>query len=101
MSRLQMLKPTVAALLQPRMAAPETPRIRGRQLQAIRARVLSANPLCVACQAKGISTAATQVDHIAALGLGGSDDANDDTNRQGLCDECHAAKTAEDMRQMR
>jgi 5-methylcytosine-specific restriction protein A len=101
MSRLQMLKPQVAALLQPRMGPVETPRIRGRALQAIRARVLSANPLCVECEAKGIVAEATEVDHIVALGLGGTDHPHDDTNRQGLCDDCHAAKSKADMALMR
>ena len=46
------------------------------------------------CQAKGRVTAATQVDHITALVNGGADI---DSNRQGLCVECHADKTSTDM----
>lgn len=71
-----------------------TDRIRGRKLQRIRAQVLRDNPLCVVCQAKGRVTLATQIDHIKALVNGGTDTAD---NRQGLCDECHRAKTAADM----
>jgi hypothetical protein len=101
MTRLSMLKPLVPVLLQPRQVMAETPRIRGRQLQAIRERVLSAKPLCVMCEARGLATASTQVDHIVALGLGGSDDAADDSNRQGLCEVCHKAKTKADIGMMR
>lgn len=64
-------------------------RLRGRHLQKIRDRVLSANPLCVICK-----HVATQVDHIVALTNGGLDV---EANRQGLCDECHKAKTRQDM----
>ena len=71
-----------------------TDRIRGRRLQRIRAQVLRDNPLCVMCKANGRVTLATQVDHIKALVNGGTDTAD---NRQGLCDECHRAKTAADM----
>lgn len=71
-----------------------TDRIRGRKLQRIRAQVLRDNPLCVMCKAKGRVTLATQVDHIKALVNGGTDTAD---NRQGLCDECHQVKTAQDM----
>lgn len=74
-----------------------TERIGGRARQAIRARVLSANPLCVMCQAKGIVTIAVEVDHIIALTNGGAEDRHDDSNRQGLCLSCHELKTADDL----
>lgn len=74
-----------------------TERIRGRIGQRIRERVLAANPLCVHCEAKGITRPATQVDHIVALHNGGEEHPYDDSNRQGLCDDCHAAKTAVDL----
>jgi 5-methylcytosine-specific restriction protein A len=73
---------------------PEPTRVRGRRLQAIRARHFKANPLCVMCQAKGKVSLAVELDHIIALTNGGEDT---DENRQGLCTECHAAKTREDM----
>lgn len=69
-------------------------RIRGRRLQRIRAAHFRDNPLCVRCKARGIVREATQLDHIVALVNGGKDV---ESNRQGLCDDCHAAKTAEDM----
>jgi 5-methylcytosine-specific restriction protein A len=73
-----------------------TDRIRGRALQARRERHKRSNPLCVRCQAKGIVRPWTQLDHVKALVNGGTDT---DDNLQGLCDDCHAAKTAEDMGQ--
>ena len=69
-------------------------RIRGRRLQAIRRSHLRAFPLCVHCTALGLITLATEVDHIVALVNGGEDI---DSNRQGLCKDCHADKTRTDM----
>lgn len=69
-------------------------RIRGRTLQAIRRRHLRAKPLCVTCEARGLVTLATELDHILALVNGGEDT---DSNRQGLCKDCHADKTRTDM----
>jgi 5-methylcytosine-specific restriction enzyme A len=74
-----------------------TERIGGRLRMKIRARVLAANPLCVMCQAKGITTLATEVDHIVALTNGGAEDPHDDSNRQGLCGPCHEIKTNADL----
>lgn len=59
----------------------------------IRRAVLDANPLCVICQKKGIVRLAEFVDHIKALMNGGT---NDMDNYQGLCKDCHDAKTAQD-----
>jgi 5-methylcytosine-specific restriction protein A len=69
-------------------------RIRGRKLQEIRKRHFEQFPLCVDCQKQGRINIATELDHIIALTNGGTDA---DDNRQGLCSECHAAKTARDM----
>lgn len=71
-----------------------TDRLRGRALQERRARVLSARPLCVDCEARGRVRPATEVDHVVALVNGGTDT---EDNLQGLCAECHAAKTARDL----
>lgn len=71
-----------------------TERIRGRKLQRIRNAVLSREPLCRACYAKGRYTAATELDHIIPLHAGGTNDAS---NLQPLCRECHQAKTVRDM----
>jgi len=70
-------------------------RVRGRKGVAMRKRFLYGEPLCRHCAAKGLTTLATQVDHITALVNGGSDD---DGNKQPLCDECHKVKTAADIR---
>jgi 5-methylcytosine-specific restriction protein A len=69
-------------------------RIRGRKLQEIRKRHFEQFPLCVECQRLGRITLATELDHIKALCNGGTDT---EDNRQGLCAECHDAKTARDM----
>lgn len=71
-----------------------TPRTRGRKLQTLRAAHLYANPLCVACARVGRVRAAVEVDHIVPLYKGGTDT---EDNRQGLCVECHADKTRDDM----
>lgn len=71
-----------------------TERIRGRKLQRIRNAVLSREPLCRACHAKGRYTPAAELDHIIPLHAGGT---NDVSNLQPLCRECHQAKTARDM----
>lgn len=71
-----------------------TERIRGRRLQRIRDQHFRKNPLCVRCMGIGRARLATQLDHVIALVNGGADA---DINRQGLCDECHTDKTADDM----
>lgn len=73
-----------------------TQRIRGRKLQEMRALVLRLHPLCVHCELRGIVRAATRVDHIVALVNGGEDTID---NMQGLCVECHDAKTRADLGQ--
>lgn len=72
-------------------------RIRGLTLQRIRKRVLQAQPLCVHCLQRGVTRLATTVDHIVPVCKGGADDPHDDSNRQGLCEQCHAIKTAADL----
>lgn len=52
---------------------------------------LRANPLCVECLKLGRTTPAVELDHIVPLHKGGADD---ETNVQGLCRPCHAAKSA-------
>ena len=69
-------------------------RMTGRKLQARRERWFRKAPLCVHCQRDGRVTPATQLDHIVALDNGGPDI---ESNLQGLCDDCHAIKTANDF----
>ena len=60
-----------------------------------RAAFLARNPLCVACQKKGIVRAANVVDHIHAH-KGSQALFWDPANHQALCAECHNAKTAKE-----
>lgn len=73
-------------------------RTRGRKLQAIRARHFRINPLCSGpdsqCEKHGIVRTWDELDHAIPLAKGGQDS---DDNRQGLCSDCHEAKTARDM----
>lgn len=69
-----------------------TPRKTGRALQRMRANVLlESDCMCVLCKV----AAATEADHIIPLEQGGLDE---ELNMQGLCHECHAAKTKQEMR---
>lgn len=58
----------------------------------IRLRVLREAPLCVDCAARGITTAATDVDHIVPLAHGGT---HARSNLQSLCKPCHSRKTVQ------
>ena len=68
-------------------------RITGRRLQAMRAALFSRDPLCAECRRQGYVRPATKRDHIVSLADGGPDD---ETNEQGLCDECHDAKSLQE-----
>lgn len=57
--------------------------------KALRASVLDQEPLCRYCRHEGLITAATIVDHILALSLGGS---NDRPNLAPACQPCNSAK---------
>jgi 5-methylcytosine-specific restriction protein A len=70
--------------------AKPTKRITGRRLQAMRAELFARDPLCVHCRAAGRIRAATQRDHVTPLAEGGLDD---ESNTQGLCDDCHELKS--------
>lgn len=67
-----------------------TKRITGRRLQRMREALFARKPLCAECQRNDRVTLATQRDHIVPLAEGGADD---ETNEQGLCDDCHDAKS--------
>ncbi|MEJ8630604.1 HNH endonuclease signature motif containing protein [Sphingomonas sp. I4] len=68
-------------------------RLRGRAGQRQRLRRLQrTNGLCERCHAAGRTVAATVVDHIRPLALGGLDV---DDNTRNLCDPCHLDVTAE------
>jgi 5-methylcytosine-specific restriction protein A len=54
---------------------------------------LASSPLCVLCEERGRTTAATQVDHIIAHK--GDDSLRlDGDNLRSLCQSCHSRKTA-------
>lgn len=97
--KLKLLRPLLATLVTervPRLQAKQenpiaTPRLRGRRGVEERARYLRLHPLCVACQRKGITRLADQVDHVIPLSEGGPDT---DENKQGLCYFHHRAKVA-------
>ena len=52
---------------------------------------LRRHPLCVACEAEGRTTPATDVDHVLSRRRGGTDDPS---NLQSLCHSHHSSKTA-------
>ena len=91
--KLTTLKPRVAEAPS-RLAPNVASRITGRRLQRIRREHFRASPLCAHCQAKGITRLATELDHVTPLHKGGRDD---DSNRQGLCYDCHQDKTRTDL----
>lgn len=71
-----------------------TARVRGRAAQESRQRILKRdNGLCQACLRRGLITIGDEVDHIIGLAQGGTDD---DSNKESLCHDCHATKTATD-----
>jgi len=79
---------------QKRTDAPK--RITGTTLQKLREQLFTENPLCVMCQAAGRVRLATERDHIIPLSKTKHDEATNE-GVQGLCAECHEAKTAKDM----
>lgn len=66
----------------------------GTAWNKLRLRILQRDKrLCRSCKRKGLTTVATQVDHIVPKARGGGDD---ETNLQSLCQPCHDLKTIED-----
>lgn len=51
------------------------------------------NGLCQECARQGRLTVGHEVDHIIGIAKGGTDD---DDNKELLCHDCHATKTATD-----
>jgi 5-methylcytosine-specific restriction enzyme A len=66
-----------------------------RRWRKLRLMYLRTHPLCVSCQADGITTQATEVDHIRRRRAGGGDEWD---NLQALCKPCHSRKTAAEGR---
>ena len=90
--KLASLKPRVQAAILSHVSPAATliQRMRGRALQERRRRWFAEHPLCVKCQEANRVRAATELDHTIPLHLGGRDDK---TNLQGLCHDCHEAKS--------
>lgn len=70
-------------------------RLTGRKGVALRTLVRTEEPLCRRCLAEGRVSATTEVDHIVPLAWGGT---NDRGNLQGLCYDCHDAKSQAEKR---
>jgi 5-methylcytosine-specific restriction protein A len=68
-------------------------RLGGRARQRARDRLFQSNPLCVHCELKGLTALATERDHIIPLAEGGTEEPS---NTQGLCTDCHKAKTQQE-----
>ena len=66
-------------------------RTTGKKWQRMRSIVLKEEPLCRICDGKGQVTPSAEVDHIVPLARKGTDNRD---NLQGVCIECHKAKTA-------
>jgi 5-methylcytosine-specific restriction protein A len=64
--------------------------ITGRHLQQARQELFDSDPLCAICKAHGRLTLAVERDHVIPLCEDGPDEAE---NTQGLCLDCHKAKT--------
>lgn len=65
-------------------------RTTGRRWMSMRHVVLVEEPVCMICGRRS----STEVDHIIPVCKGGTDIRD---NLQGVCDECHAEKTAKDL----
>ena len=72
-------------------------RLRGRAgVEQRKRRLARTNGLCEMCEAKGVTRAATVVDHIKPLALGGTDE---DDNTRNLCDRHHDEVTRDQFGQ--
>jgi 5-methylcytosine-specific restriction enzyme A len=58
--------------------------------QRVRRRQLLREPLCRACQVEGVINAASEVDHIERVSVGGA--VFDPANMQSLCKQHHSVK---------
>jgi 5-methylcytosine-specific restriction enzyme A len=90
LTQLQSVRP-LQSLTPPQAELLRVMRMRGRRLQQRNVRLMWHSPLCVECDKRGLTTAATEWDHIVPLWKGGRDE---EGNLQGLCSSCHAKKTA-------
>ncbi len=94
--KLRTLKPRLERLPASRIKtldrrAGSTERVRGRAWMDTRQRWITAH---IACNQCGRVSLDNQLDHIVPLFEGGADD---ESNYQTLCVECHKVKTASEM----
>lgn len=78
-----------------RVADRRTGRIRGSRWSLIRRQVLREQPFCQDGRVCHGNATSVQVDHITPLAFGGHPTAR--ANLQGICFECHDAKTREEQ----
>lgn len=74
-----------------RVRKPDAFNYNARKWRKLRSEVLTSEPLCRHCEAKGIATVATVVDHITRIDAGGAE--YDKDNLQPLCKKCHDSKS--------
>lgn len=91
MSKIRTLKRRIKTICNNRAPATVVDRIRGRKLDRIRRRVLLRDEYT--CRVCGRVSVDLVIDHIVPLHLGGPES---DENRQAICCDCHAAKSAEE-----
>ena len=72
-------------------------RMSTRPWRRLRAHILARDPICKLCAEADRLTLSCEVDHIVPIHLGGSDSA---TNLRGLCHDCHARITAQQLRDL-
>lgn len=68
-------------------------KITGRKLQDARSLLFARDPLCAECKKRGLYRLAMIRDHVHPLAEGGADEGS---NTQGLCVECHDAKSLDE-----
>lgn len=91
-ARLKTIRPRVRPLDAAIAAPSTTKRIRGNTRKAVIRRMDRDTPrMCAECYRHGLVRIGSELDHIAPLWKGGS---NDPRNLQWLCAPCHAEKTA-------
>lgn len=83
---------TMKTLKQRQIETGRTLALNGKAWRDLRARVLAESPLCVICDARGLTNQATDVDHADNDPSNNSSD-----NLVSLCHECHSLKTQADL----
>lgn len=96
-ARLKTIRPRVRPLDAAIAAPSTTKRIRGNTRKAVIRRMDRDTPrMCAECYRHGLVRIGSELDHIAPLWKGGS---NDPRNLQWLCTPCHAEKTAREAKE--